>query len=158
MTDAARRATDQHARVAACGEGASTLWAHGHVEAAIQLEHLWDEIAKSRQMDILCAYPLAASRRKRAGSEKASVRSTRPSRSADGEHGSGRCADLHQLAGVAIERLDHASLLVLQASVDGLDEHACRPHTRCRTVAPVESSVDRAALICASVCPLSIRS
>jgi hypothetical protein len=38
----------------------ATVWAHGHVEAAIQLEHLWDEIAKSRQMDILCAYPLTA--------------------------------------------------------------------------------------------------
>ena len=60
LTDVARRATDQHARVAACGECAPTLWAHGHVEAAIQLEHLWDEIAMSRQMDILCAYPLAA--------------------------------------------------------------------------------------------------
>jgi hypothetical protein len=36
------------------------LWSHGHVEAAIQLEHQWDEIAMSRKMDILCAYPLAA--------------------------------------------------------------------------------------------------
>jgi hypothetical protein len=59
LTDVTRRATDQHARVAACGEGTSIFWAHGHVEAAIQLEHLWDEIAMSRQMDILCAYPLA---------------------------------------------------------------------------------------------------
>jgi len=60
LTDVARRATDRHARVAACGEGTSILWTHGHVEAAIQIEHLWDEIAMSRQMDILCAYPLAA--------------------------------------------------------------------------------------------------
>ena len=60
LTDVTRRATDQHARVAACGEGTSIFWSHGHVEAAIQLEHLWDEIAMSRQMDILCAYPLAA--------------------------------------------------------------------------------------------------
>ena len=60
LTDVTRRATDQHARVAACGEGTSIFWTHGHVEAAIQLEHLWDEIAMSRQMDILCAYPLAA--------------------------------------------------------------------------------------------------
>jgi CheY-like chemotaxis protein len=59
LTDVLRRAT-AHARVAACGEGTSILWTHGHVEAAIQLEHLWDEIAMSRQMDILCAYPLAA--------------------------------------------------------------------------------------------------
>ena len=60
LTDVTRRARDQHARVAACGEGTSIFWTHGEVEAAIQLEHLWDEIAMSRQMDILCAYPLAA--------------------------------------------------------------------------------------------------
>lgn len=60
LTDFTRRATDHHARVAACGEGTSIFWRHGHVEAAIQLEHLWDEIAMSRPMDILCAYPLAA--------------------------------------------------------------------------------------------------
>jgi hypothetical protein len=59
LSDVTRRATDQHARVAACGEGTSIFWTQGHVEAAIQLEHLWDEIAMSRQIDILCAYPLA---------------------------------------------------------------------------------------------------
>ena len=60
LTDVTRRATDHHARVAACGEGTSILWSHGHAEAAIQIEHLLDEVAMSRQMDILCAYPLAA--------------------------------------------------------------------------------------------------
>ena len=60
VTDAARRATAQFAKVAACGECSATVWAQDHLEAAIQLEHLWDEIAMSRQMDILCAYPLAA--------------------------------------------------------------------------------------------------
>ena len=60
LTDVTRRATDRHARVAACGEGTSIFWSDGHVEAAIQVEHLLDEIAMSRQMDILCAYPLAA--------------------------------------------------------------------------------------------------
>lgn len=60
VADAARRAAGHHAKVAACGECSSTVWAHGHVEAAIQLEHLWDEVAKSHQMDILCAYPLTA--------------------------------------------------------------------------------------------------
>jgi hypothetical protein len=59
VTDAARRATSQHAKVAACGECSGTVWAQEHLEAAIQLEQLWDDIAKSRQMDILCAYPLA---------------------------------------------------------------------------------------------------
>ena len=58
LTDAARRA--RNGRVAACGEGAPTLWVQGHREAAIQLEHLWDEVAKNRRMDVLCAYPLSA--------------------------------------------------------------------------------------------------
>ena len=58
LTDAARRA--KNGRVAACGEGAPTLWVRGQREAAIQLEHLWDEAAKNRRMDVLCAYPLAA--------------------------------------------------------------------------------------------------
>lgn len=60
VTAAARRATDRYAKVMAVGECASTVWADGHVDAAIQLEHLWDEVAKSRQMDILCAYPMTA--------------------------------------------------------------------------------------------------
>jgi DNA-binding NarL/FixJ family response regulator len=54
------QAGDRHAGVAACGEGTSIFLSHGHVEAALQLEHLWDEVAKSRGMDILCAFPLAA--------------------------------------------------------------------------------------------------
>jgi DNA-binding NarL/FixJ family response regulator len=60
LTEAARRATSQHAKVAAVGECSSTVWARGDVEAAVRLEHLWDEIAKNRAMDILCAYPLTA--------------------------------------------------------------------------------------------------
>ena len=48
------------ARVAACGECAPLLWAQGRADAAIQLEHLWDEIAKSHGLDVLCAYPLAS--------------------------------------------------------------------------------------------------
>ena len=59
LTEVVRRA-GQHAEVAACGECSPTVWAGGNVEAAIQLEQLWDDVAKSRQMDILCAYPLAA--------------------------------------------------------------------------------------------------
>ena len=59
--EAARRATRQHPSVSACGECAPTLWAQGHIEAAIQLEHLWDEVvARGHQVDTLCAYPMAA--------------------------------------------------------------------------------------------------
>jgi MEDS: MEthanogen/methylotroph, DcmR Sensory domain len=45
-------------RVAACGEFAPTLWAQGKRDAAIQVEHLTDEIAKTRSVDILCGYVL----------------------------------------------------------------------------------------------------
>ena len=45
------------ARVAACGECASFLWAQGNAEAAIQVEHLWNEIATTYGVDILCGYP-----------------------------------------------------------------------------------------------------
>lgn len=59
LLDAAcRRAGREHARLAACGECAPALWVEGHIEVALQLEHLWDEFASSHQMDVLCVYPL----------------------------------------------------------------------------------------------------
>jgi hypothetical protein len=58
---AAKAATGTHPRVAACGEGAHTLWAQGSADAAIQLEHLWDEIARRYEVDILCGYVLKRS-------------------------------------------------------------------------------------------------
>ena len=57
---AAKAAKVEPARVAACGECAPLLWAQGKAEAAIRLEHLWDEIAKSHGLDVLCAYPLSS--------------------------------------------------------------------------------------------------
>jgi DNA-binding NarL/FixJ family response regulator len=42
--------------IAACGECAPTLLKQGRVDAAIQLEHLWDEVSKACGMDILCGY------------------------------------------------------------------------------------------------------
>ena len=60
LADVTRRATDRHAKVAVCGEGTSLFWTHGHIDAAIYLEHLWDEIATRRPMDILCAFPRSA--------------------------------------------------------------------------------------------------
>jgi DNA-binding NarL/FixJ family response regulator len=59
MANADRHTPAPHRRFAACGEGTSLFWAHGLIEAAIQLEHLWDKIAAIRQMDLLCAFPLA---------------------------------------------------------------------------------------------------
>jgi DNA-binding NarL/FixJ family response regulator len=59
VTAAAARAAAHGGKVVACGECVPTLWAEGHLDAAIQFEHLWDELARSRQIDTLCAYPLS---------------------------------------------------------------------------------------------------
>jgi DNA-binding NarL/FixJ family response regulator len=58
IASASKAAKEQPARVAACGEFAPTLWAQGKADAAVQVEHLTDEIAKTRNVDILCAYVL----------------------------------------------------------------------------------------------------
>jgi DNA-binding response OmpR family regulator len=58
IAEAAKAAKVKPVRVAVCGECAPLLWAQGKAEAAIQLEHLWDEIAKAHGLDVLCAYPL----------------------------------------------------------------------------------------------------
>jgi DNA-binding NarL/FixJ family response regulator len=55
---AAKAAKGEHPRVAACGECAPTLWAQGKADAAVQVEHLWDEIARTCDIDILCGYVL----------------------------------------------------------------------------------------------------
>jgi len=55
---AAKAARGEPPRVAACGECAPVLWAQGKADAAIQLEHLWDEIGKKYDIDILCGYVL----------------------------------------------------------------------------------------------------
>jgi DNA-binding NarL/FixJ family response regulator len=57
LVAAAAKASDgEHPRVAACGECAPFLWAHGKADAAILLEHLWDEVARTYDLDILCGY------------------------------------------------------------------------------------------------------
>jgi len=57
MASAARAARGEHPRVSGYGECAALLWAQGHAEAAIREEQLWDEIAKTYDVDILCGYP-----------------------------------------------------------------------------------------------------
>jgi DNA-binding NarL/FixJ family response regulator len=53
----------KHTAVAACGECAPTLWAQGNADAAIQLEHLWDEVAEKYDVDLLCGYVLKSLQR-----------------------------------------------------------------------------------------------
>ena len=57
---AAKAAKGERPRVAACGECAPLLWAQGNAEAAVRLEHLWDEIAKTYNVDVFCGYTLGS--------------------------------------------------------------------------------------------------
>jgi hypothetical protein len=63
MVAAAKAAKGKRPRVAACGECAPILWAQGKADAAIRLEHLWDEVAKTYDVDILCGYVLKSFQR-----------------------------------------------------------------------------------------------
>jgi DNA-binding NarL/FixJ family response regulator len=60
---ATKAAKVKHPRVAAFGEVAPTLWSQGKVDAAIQVEHLTDEVARTCNVDILCGYVLTSSER-----------------------------------------------------------------------------------------------
>ena len=44
------------AGVAVCGEGTATLFREGRVDAAVRLEHLWNELAMTFNVDIFCPY------------------------------------------------------------------------------------------------------
>ena len=54
---AAQGPAGERRRVATCGECAPALWADGQIEAAIHVEHLWDEATRSFGLDTLCVYP-----------------------------------------------------------------------------------------------------
>jgi hypothetical protein len=53
---AAKSAKGKPRRFCFCGECAPALLAEGIAEAAIQLEYLWDEIARRYDTQILCGY------------------------------------------------------------------------------------------------------
>ncbi len=57
VVGARKAARGKQPRVAACGECAPLLWQRGKADAAIRLEVLWDEVAKTYDVDTLCAYP-----------------------------------------------------------------------------------------------------
>ena len=46
--------------VAAFGEMVALLWADGKSEAAMQLEQLWNEFAKTHPISLRCAYPMSS--------------------------------------------------------------------------------------------------
>jgi len=58
LLNAAKAAKGEAPHVVACGEGAPLLWVQGNPEAAIRLEHLWNEMVKSYNVDVFCGYRL----------------------------------------------------------------------------------------------------
>ena len=63
VTPAAKASRGDSPRVAICGECAAALWNQGMPDAAFELEHLCDEIAKIGNIDILCGFVLNISQR-----------------------------------------------------------------------------------------------
>lgn len=49
----------EHARIVVFGEMVALLLAEGKIEAAIQLEQLWSDLASSHSFDLHCAYPIS---------------------------------------------------------------------------------------------------
>ena len=56
IMEAARGSKLNPPRVSACGECAATLLQDGLVDAAIRLEQLWDDVARTYNVDIFCPY------------------------------------------------------------------------------------------------------
>jgi len=55
-----KAAKAEHSRVAFCGERVGLLWAEGKTDAAIRLEQLCNDLCKTHEVDILCAYQLSS--------------------------------------------------------------------------------------------------
>jgi len=60
---AAQGARDENRCVVAFGEMVALLWAEGRVEAALELEKMWNALAKRRSFSLHCAYPMQGFRR-----------------------------------------------------------------------------------------------
>lgn len=58
ITRASAASRDPNRRVVAFGEMVALLWAEGQAEAAIELEKLWNELAKTYSFSLHCAYPM----------------------------------------------------------------------------------------------------
>ena len=54
-----KEAKVEHPRVAVFGEGVALLWAKGKRHAAIRVEQLCNDLGKTHDVDILCAYPVS---------------------------------------------------------------------------------------------------
>jgi DNA-binding NarL/FixJ family response regulator len=59
IASAGKASKKAHPRIAVCGECAGLLCALGNVNAAIRLEKAGNDLVKTHNVDILCAYPLS---------------------------------------------------------------------------------------------------
>jgi hypothetical protein len=60
IESASKAAMTEHPRVAIFGEGVALLWAEGKREATIRVEQLSNDLIKTHDVDILCAYPFSS--------------------------------------------------------------------------------------------------
>ena len=60
IASVAKVAKKEHLRIAICGECVGLLCALGNPNAAIQLEKVGNDLVKTHNVDIMCAYPLSS--------------------------------------------------------------------------------------------------
>jgi hypothetical protein len=60
LEEAVKTANTAHPRVAVYGEWVSVLFKRGHVEAAIRLEQMGNQLGKAYEVDILCGYEMSS--------------------------------------------------------------------------------------------------
>lgn len=60
IASVAKAAKKEHLRIAICGECVGLLCALGNTKAAIQLERVGNDLVKTHNVDIMCAYPLSS--------------------------------------------------------------------------------------------------
>jgi PAS domain S-box-containing protein len=58
LSRASAASREQNRQVVAFGEMVALLWADGKAEAAIQLEKLWNGLARTQSFSLRCAYPI----------------------------------------------------------------------------------------------------
>jgi hypothetical protein len=59
VVEAANEAACGRGRVAAFGEMVALLWADGKIDAALELEELWNKLAETHAFSLCCAYPMS---------------------------------------------------------------------------------------------------
>jgi len=59
IEEAMKATKKEHPRVAIFGEGVSLLWEEGKVDAAIQVEQMWNQLTATYEIDTLCGYKMS---------------------------------------------------------------------------------------------------